>query len=54
MCFMACLAYFYVRYVEAVCSSETSISLYQATWLNLPENNILDIYRRETLKSYLN
>jgi hypothetical protein len=36
--------------MEAVRTSETSVSFYQATWLNVPEDSHLHPYRRENLK----
>jgi hypothetical protein len=40
--------------IEAVNSSEMSVSFYQTTWRNIPEDSHLRICQRENLKSHLN
>jgi hypothetical protein len=39
--------------MEAVCFSETSVSIFQTAWCSIPEDSHLDAYRRENLKSHL-
>jgi hypothetical protein len=39
--------------METVSTSETSVSFYQTTWRNVPEDSHLYIRHRENLKSHL-
>jgi hypothetical protein len=39
--------------MEAVSSSETSVSIYQTTWRNIPEDSHLDTRCFENLKSHI-
>jgi hypothetical protein len=39
--------------MEAVCFSETSVSIFQTAWCSIPEDSHLDAHRRENLKSHL-
>jgi hypothetical protein len=38
--------------MEAAITSETSVSVYQTTLCNIPEDNHLHVRRRENLKSH--
>jgi hypothetical protein len=41
-----------VLMIEAVSTSETSVNLYQTTWINNPEDKSSFSHRRENLKSH--
>jgi hypothetical protein len=47
---ITCLAYSTTLKMEAVSSAETSIKVYQTTWLHIPENSALPSHRRGILK----